>query len=544
MSSRALLCLLTTSVAALLLIFSATRHQHIVTSVIPTTPIAAAVESVEEPSAVTLSAWDAELNAHHRTLLRLRPQIADRQLVDPPPAAGLNGSAIHCKGHGQLQPVRGGDGRWTLRCACDPGFTGAACELPDPSPCNTPEGGRVLTRCAGTCDESVNRCVCGPSSRFPQRPMVHCRYDGVEKDMPYMTPNWANFALAPKSHFWTDGGPARASSRRGAAVSWCDADPALQQRPLVRCRCYDGQDANQLCAPVAPRSVDATFCPNQCMMHGECVSGFCRCGAGWIGADCSMRAGGGGGAVLGSSSGGGLATASTSGRGGGGGGGGKAGGASSSTTDDLPPSPRVFVYELPGEFNSFQLARRQSNDACAIREYHSPASPEGRKAASGGGGGGGGGDGKVVASWTNTLYGAEVALHEALLASPHRVLDPKLADYFYVPVYGGCFISEFNRPSPRHWLCDRCHLRESADLASLRAMRWHEALLAHIRTSYPYWNASNGADHLWPFTHDEGACYAPAALQRATLLTHWGRMHLRPNGSSEYHLWRVRPHAK
>ena len=46
-----------------------------------------------------------------------------------------------------------------------------------------------------------------------------------------------------------------------------------------------------------------------------------------------------------------------------------------------------------------------------------------------------------------------------------------------------------------------------------------------------------------PFTHDEGACYAPEALRRATLLVHWGRTQRHPNGSSEYHLWRVKPWA-
>lgn len=136
-----------------------------------------------------------------------------------------------------------------------------------------------------------------------------------------------------------------------------------------------------------------------------------------------------------------------------------------------------------------------------------------------------------------------MALHESLLRSPHRTLDPEEADYFYVPAYGGCYISEFNRPYPSHWLCDGCHKNGRADLASLRAMRWHLRLLEHIRTSYSYWNRSNGADHLWPFLHDEGACYAPAALRRATMLVHWGRMQWRPNGSSEYHLWRVKPFA-
>ena len=69
------------------------------------------------------------------------------------------------------------------------------------------------------------------------------------------------------------------------------------------------------------------------------------------------------------------------------------------------------MYELPGEFNSFLLARRLSNDACAIREYTRQR----------------GGS----ASWTSTLYGSEVALHEALLASPHRERDPRNADFFF-----------------------------------------------------------------------------------------------------------------
>ena len=34
-----------------------------------------------------------------------------------------------------------------------------------------------------------------------------------------------------------------------------------------------------------------------------------------------------------------------------------------------PPRPRVYVYELPGEFNTFLLARRQNADACVLREY-------------------------------------------------------------------------------------------------------------------------------------------------------------------------------
>jgi len=33
----------------------------------------------------------------------------------------------------------------------------------------------------------------------------------------------------------------------------------------------------------------------------------------------------------------------------------------------------------------------------------------------------------------------------------------------------------------------------------------------------------SGADHLLPFLHDEGACYAPTEVANATLLVHWVR---------------------
>jgi hypothetical protein len=52
----------------------------------------------------------------------------------------------------------------------------------------------------------------------------------------------------------------------------------------------------------------------------------------------------------------------------------------------------------------------------------------------------------------------------------------------------------------------------------LDALNW-------IRTTYPYWNASNGADHLWLFAHDEGACWAPTEIYNSSIiLSQWGRL--------------------
>ena len=40
----------------------------------------------------------------------------------------------------------------------------------------------------------------------------------------------------------------------------------------------------------------------------------------------------------------------------------------------------------------------------------------------------------VIHAW---IYGIEMYLHEQLLLSEHRTMDPEEADFFYVPVRGG-----------------------------------------------------------------------------------------------------------
>ncbi|GIL47978.1 hypothetical protein Vafri_4701 [Volvox africanus] len=47
-----------------------------------------------------------------------------------------------------------------------------------------------------------------------------------------------------------------------------------------------------------------------------------------------------------------------------------------------------------------------------------------------------------------------------------------------------------------------------------------------IDKTYPFWRRHGGRDHIWLFTHDEGACWAPKVLENSTWLTHWGRMGL------------------
>jgi hypothetical protein len=287
-------------------------------------------------------------------------------------------------------------------------------------------------------------------------------------------------------------------------VAWCDASAGLKQRPLQKCSCYDGADGGLTC------EATMAFCVNQCggAARGRCQNGYCKCRAGYMGIDCSIRdVGAEQGADPSVSLEGHNRSEDTQSR--------------RTSKPSFGLAPRVYVYEIPPEFNMLLLARRLVPEACVLRTYGKNNGP----------------------TWSSNLYGAEIALHEALLSSPHRTLDPERAHFFYVPVYVGCFVSEFNRPYPRHWLCDECRRGKPADLASLRALRWQRRLLQWVRDAMPFWNRSSGSDHLWPAFHDEGACYAPAELHQTIILTHWGRRHTRPNGSSEYHLWRVRPHA-
>ena len=55
-------------------------------------------------------------------------------------------------------------------------------------------------------------------------------------------------------------------------------------------------------------------------------------------------------------------------------------------------------------------------------------------------------------------------------------------------------------------------------------MMTHE-LLAWVKGAHPYWNRTGGADHIWLFAHDEGACWAPTEVyEKSVILTHWGRI--------------------
>ncbi|RCV46313.1 hypothetical protein SETIT_9G521600v2 [Setaria italica] len=137
-------------------------------------------------------------------------------------------------------------------------------------------------------------------------------------------------------------------------------------------------------------------------------------------------------------------------------------------------------------------------------------------------------DGRNRTLWTQQLYGAQMALYESILASPHRTLNGDEADYFYVPVLDSCLITRSD---------DAPHLLMPRDLRlrSYHALEYYRMAYDHIAQQYPYWNRTSGRDHIWFFSWDEGACYAPREIWNSMMLVHWGNTNTKhKNSTSAY----------
>ncbi|KAG6382615.1 hypothetical protein SASPL_157706 [Salvia splendens] len=103
-----------------------------------------------------------------------------------------------------------------------------------------------------------------------------------------------------------------------------------------------------------------------------------------------------------------------------------------------------------------------------------------------------------------------------LLSSPVRTLNPEEADWFYTPVYATCDLTPNGLPLP---------------FKSPRMMR---SAIQLISSNWPYWNATEGADHFFIVPHDFAACFhyleekaiergILPLLQRATLVQTFGQ---------------------
>ncbi|KAF8762446.1 hypothetical protein HU200_009409 [Digitaria exilis] len=120
--------------------------------------------------------------------------------------------------------------------------------------------------------------------------------------------------------------------------------------------------------------------------------------------------------------------------------------------DDNPVGKlKVFVYEMPRKYNQMLL----SKDSRCL--HH--------------------------------MFAAEIFMHQFLLKSEVRTLDPEEADWFYTPVYTTCDLTQQGFPLP------------------FRAPRIMRSAIKYIATTWPYWNRTEGANHFFLTPHDFGACF-------------------------------------
>ena len=243
---------------------------------------------------------------------------------------------------------------------------------------------------------------------------------------------------------------------------------ANQRTP--KCRCFPGF-TGPTCNVRMDESPGLHKCFNGCSGRGACEHNFCRCEPRSWGADCSLGPGSGGGASGGGASGGGAGGVAS---GGGGAGGSGARGAGAAATADGGVRPLIYVYDMPPRFTSWLAAYRKGD-------------------------------------WSRDhWYGVDVLLHQQLLRSAHRTLDPGAADYFFIPLHLSLgyyshryYFKHFTQPAHKP-------LRDA---------------IAYVKRTWPYFARRGGADHIVVMTQDQGNRYVRQQVPESApllMIHHWG----------------------
>lgn len=236
-----------------------------------------------------------------------------------------------------------------------------------------------------------------------------------------------------------------------------------------RCSCIPGYSG------AACESSIPWFCISNCLGRGKCEMGFCQCRAPYYGVDCSLQPLWEHDSTPGSPPPPPLPEGHLGHITGPVGSSVVHGDRQGSRHGSVSPRrlsrcwrPCVYVYELPARMNVLAL---KAEPHWPFYE-HGPADYRGFK-----------------------------AVHISLLRSPHRTADPAKADLFYVPTWD--LHGSWGNPEI-YW----------------RAFQY-------IRNVLPFWNRTQGADHVWTNTRDAGGCSNPWGsiwdqTRRSSLLTNWG----------------------
>ncbi|KAG2481846.1 hypothetical protein HYH03_019188 [Edaphochlamys debaryana] len=386
-------------------------------------------------------------------------------------------------------------------CECTAGWTGSDCATPQKRPCTNKQRtiadprkeptsfigpdkrdwdwtnmAKVYSRCGGVCDDDVAICYCdGPMGRIPAPEGSPPGTPPIRRGRPLVT-----FHMAPTTTW--DKKPAFGEHEYHLVYGpqgYCNVT-----EPIWMPNCGLDDLAGQNCdEPLEP------FCPGACSGHGRCNLGFCFCDDGYYGHDCSRRKAGL--PLLPSR----IPTTPWL----------------ASVVREPPaalePPPRatrrrplVYVYDLEPLFQARLLQYRISPPWCVHRRHDLPGNHT---------------------VWSDMwVYAADGMLHESLLLSEHRTFDPEEADFFFVPHQASCL------PFPIGSWADWPWFRGPGGPRPRQMANMLMDTVEWINATHPFWQRRGGRDHVFLFTHDEGACWAPNVLNNSIWLTHWGRMGL------------------
>ncbi|KAG1663565.1 hypothetical protein FOA52_013185 [Chlamydomonas sp. UWO 241] len=423
--------------------------------------------------------------------LKFRSQVPSKGEA---PARGSKPCPKACSGVGTCNALTGA-------CTCAAGWSGPDCAAPKKRPCRNMGADRrdkgwtanqewSWSRCSGICDDDTAMCHCPPGSKYGRvpapegsapgvrpaqagRPLYNCN-PNADKDG-----NPVEWGVVPYADLFGPDG-------------WCESE-----QPKFTCPCRTDGVLGSTCNVTVEHS-----CLNQCSGRGECSLGFCTCHKGYYGFACDQKKDG---------------VTHTRGL--------ELEGSRPWLRDHVQKVPAaqevrfqrrrpyVYVYDLPTEFNSLLLQYRIERSACAYRAFLYDNSTE----------------------WTRWTYSVEPVLHESMLLSPHRTLDPEEADFFYVPVYTACLFAVHAKNAYPRWP-DAAEGASGPDVSRPNAAHnMLQAAQAWIAKEFGrYWERRGGRDHIWLMAHDEGACYAPSEIWPGIMLTHWGRTDLKHTSNSQY----------